>query len=157
MASDRDSQRGKVYEWEERFVAPRDGSRISYQQAQGMVDAIWAEMGLLYPPKVEPLPRQARSILADANRLSIRLPDVSPSWWLLHELAHAMTSTQDGQSDRHGRIFVGVYAQLLTRYLRLPSDALLQSLNGAGIEFDARAQPLFIDNSARWLWRTVGS
>src|SRR5215469_5593330 len=139
MTDDRDSQRGNVYEWEESFVAPRDGSRIAYQQAQGIVDAISSEMGLLYPPKVEPLPRQARSILADANRLSIRLPDVCPSWWLLHELAHAMTSTHDGQSDGHGRIFVGVYAQLLTRYLRLPSDILLRSLEGAGIEFDARA------------------
>lgn len=146
MTGDRDGQRGKVYEWEESFVAPRDGSRIAYQQAQGIVDAIWAEMGLLYPPKVQPLPRQARSILADGSRLSIRLPDISPSWWLLHELAHAMTSTHDGQSDGHGRIFVGVYAQLLAHYLRVPPEILLRSLDGAGIEFDARAQPVFIDN-----------
>ena len=64
-----------------------------FAQAQGMVDAIWAEMGLRFPPKVEPLPRQARSTVADADRLTIRLADASPSWWLLHELAHAMTST----------------------------------------------------------------
>src|ERR1700760_608344 len=143
MTGDRDSQRGKVYEWEESFVAPRDGSRIAYQQAQGMVDAIWAEMGLLYPPKVEPLPHQARSILADANRLSIRLPDVSPSGWLLHELAHAMTSTHDGQSNGHGRIFVGVYAQLLTRYLRIPSETLLRSLKDAGIQSELQPRPVF--------------
>ena len=145
MTDDRDSQRGKVYEWEESFVAPRDGSRIAYQQAQGIVDAIWSEIGLLYPPKVEPLPRQARSILADGNRLSIRLPDVIPSWWLLHELAHAMTSTHDGQSDRHGRIFVGVYAQLLTRYLRIPSETLLRSLEDAGIQSELQPRPVFLD------------
>ena len=85
-----------------------------------MVAAIWAEMGLRFPPKVEPLPRQARSMVADANRLSIRLADTSPSWWLLHELAHAMTSTHDGRSDGHGPKFMGLYARLLTRYLRVP-------------------------------------
>ena len=135
MTGDRDRQRSKVYAWEERFVAPRDPSSIAFAQAQGMVNAIWAEMGLLFPPKVEPLPRQARSTVADA----------SPSWWLLHELAHAMTSTYDGRSDGHGPKFIGLYAQLLTRYLRLPSDALLTSLRVAGIEMDTRAVPIFID------------
>ena len=146
MTGDRDRQRSKVYAWEERFVAPRDPSSIAFAQAQGMVNAIWAEMGLLFTPKVEPLPRQARSTVADANRLSIRLADASPSWWLLHELAHAMTSTYDGRSDGHGPKFIGLYAQLLTRYLRLPSDALLTSLRLAGIEMDTRAEPIFIDS-----------
>jgi hypothetical protein len=42
-----------------------------------MVDAIWAEFGLRFPPKVE-RQRQARSTMADATRLSIRLPESSP-------------------------------------------------------------------------------
>jgi hypothetical protein len=123
MTDNRDRQRSKVYAWEERFVAPWDPSSISFAQAQGMVNAIWAEMGLRFPPKVEPLPRQARSTVADANRLTIRLADACPSWWLLHELAHAMTSTHDG-SDGHGPGFMGLYAQLLTRYLRLVGAAV---------------------------------
>ena len=41
--------------------------------------------------------------------------------------------------------FIGLYAQLLTRYLRIPSDALLTSLRVAGIEMDTRAEPIFID------------
>ena len=145
MTADRDRQRTKVYTWEERFVAPLDPSSIAFAQAQGMVDAIWAEMGLHYPPKVESLPRQARSTVADANRLTIRLADVSPSWWLLHELAHAMTSSYDGQSDGHGPKFMGLYAQLLTRYLRVPTDALLASLHAAGITIDTQAAPVFVD------------
>jgi hypothetical protein len=103
-------------------------------------------MGLRFPPKVEPLPRQARSTVADANRLTIRLADASPSWWLLHELAHAMTSTHDSFSDGHGAKFMGVYAQLLTRYLRIPTDVLLESLHTAGIEVDMQAEPVFIDD-----------
>ena len=128
MTNDRDHQRSKVYAWEEHFVAPRDPSSIVFAQAQGVVDAIWAEMGLRFPPKVERLPRQARSTLADATRLSIRLNESNPSWYLLHELAHAMTSTHDGRSDGHGPVFMGLYAQLLIRYLRVPTDALLKSI-----------------------------
>jgi len=145
MIGAHDRQRGKVYAWEERFVAPHDPSTIVIAQAQGMVDVIWIEMGLSFPPKVEPLPRQTRSTLADANRLTIRLPDTSPSWWLLHELAHSLTSSHDGRSDGHGAKFMGLYAQLLTRYLWLPMDALLTSLHTVGIEIDQQAVPVFLD------------
>ena len=117
---DRDRQRNRVYAWEELFIAPRDPSLIEFGQAQGVIDAIWAETGLRFPPKVERLPCQARSTMADASRLSVRLADASPSWCLLHELAHAMSSTHDGRSEGHGPTFMGLYAQLLIRYLRLP-------------------------------------
>ncbi len=147
MIDERDRQRSKVYAWEERFVAPYDPSTILRAQAQGMVDAIWSEMGLRFPPKVEPLPRQARSTMADANRLTIRLADTCPAWWLLHEIAHGMTSTHDGWSDGHGPKFMGLYVQLLTRYLRLPMDALLSSVHTAGIEIDPQAVPVFLDAS----------
>jgi hypothetical protein len=40
-----------------------------------MVDAIWADMGLRYPPAVTSLSRQARSTIARADRLSILLSD----------------------------------------------------------------------------------
>ena len=76
MTDVRDHQRSQVYAWEERFVAPCDPSSIAFAQAQGMVDAIWAEMGLRFPPKVVPLPRQARATVADATRLLIRLADL---------------------------------------------------------------------------------
>ena len=147
MIDGRDRQRSKVYAWEERFVAPCDPSTIAFAQAQGMMDAIWSEMGLCFPPKVEPLPRQARSTMADANRLTIRLAPTFPSWWLLHEIAHAMTSSHDGRSDGHGATFMGLYVQLLTRYLRLPMDALSASVHHAGIEIDHRAVPVFLDAS----------
>ena len=143
--TDRDRQRSKVYAWEERFVAARDQTSIRFAQAQGMVDAIWAETGLRFPPKVERLPRQARCTFADATRLSIRLPASSPSWWLLHELAHVMTSTADGQSDGHGPKFMGLYVKMLARYLRMPVEASLMSLEAADIAVDMRAEPIFID------------
>jgi hypothetical protein len=142
----RDSQRSRLYAWEDRTIGKLDETRIGYAAAQGMVDAIWAEHALAFPPKVEKLPRQARAVLADASRLRLRLPESFPSWWLLHELAHCMTSTHDGESDQHGPLFVGVYLQLLTRYLRLPQAELLHSLHAAGIQVDPDARPLFLDD-----------
>ena len=118
---------------------------VVFAAAQGMVDAIWAEMGLRYPPCVERLPGQARRRIADANRLRIRLHAATPSWCLLHELAHAMTTAQDGASDGHGAGFVGLYMRLLVRYLRLDPAMLRDSLHQAGISFDAEARPVFCD------------
>src|SRR5207249_3216651 len=97
-------------------------------------------------PKVERLPRQARATVADATRLSIRLADTSPSWWLLHELAHALSTTHDGQSDGHGAVFMGLYARLLVRYLRVPTDTLLTSLKADGIAADMQAEPIFVND-----------
>lgn len=110
-----------------------------------MVNAIWADLGLLYPPSVQRLPRQARRTVASANRLALFLPDETPEWCLLHELAHALTTTHDGASDGHGPVFVGVYAGLLARYLRLDRDWLLSSLAGAGVAVDMAARPVFLD------------
>ncbi len=127
------------------MIAPRDLSPIPFPAAQGMVDAIWSEMGLRYPPRVEPLPAQARTRVADADRLTLRLPPLTPSWCLLHELAHAMTSSHDGRSDGHGPSFMGIYVQLLGRYLRIEESWLLRSLEEAGIQVRIAARPVFVD------------
>jgi hypothetical protein len=139
----RDRQRSRFYAWEQQFVAPCDQTLIVFAAAQGMVDAIWGDMGLRFPPKVERLPRQARCIAADATRLSIRLPQLSPSWLLLHELAHALSSTHDGISDGHGPIFVGLYVQMLARYMRVPTEELVQSLASFGLGVNLSAKPIF--------------
>ena len=110
-----------------------------------MVDAIWSDMGLRYPPAVASLSRQATATIARANRLSILLADRTPSWCVLHELAHAMASDADGRSDGHGPIFMGVYVRLIERYLRLDTRTLIDSLQDAGIEVTRDARPTFVD------------
>ena len=42
---------------------------------------------------------------------------------------------------------MGLYVQLLTRYLRLPMDALLTSVRAAGIDINHHAAPVFLDTS----------
>lgn len=137
-----DRQRARVYAWEDAVITKADTSVVPFSLAQGMVDAIWSEFGLLYPPKVERLPRQSRRLTADGSRLRLRLPELIPSWLLLHELAHALSSAADGASDGHGRDFMGLYVNLLSRYLRLPAVELIRSATEAGIKIDPDARPL---------------
>ncbi|PHK95272.1 hypothetical protein CR162_08870 [Pseudoroseomonas rhizosphaerae] len=149
MSRQQDAQRRRVYAWEDRFVAPYGGGEIRFEAAQAMVDAIWADLGLRYPPKVERLPVQARRRMADADRIRLRMPDALPDWILLHELAHALSSTQEGASDGHGPRFLGLYARLLIRYLRIPEDILFRSLEEASLRFDPAARPAFLDHPPR--------
>lgn len=126
-------------------MAPCDPTILLFSSAQAVVDAIWSDMGLRYPPAIVPLSRRATATMACANRLSIWLADRTPSWCVLHELAHAMTSDADGRSDGHGPIFMGVYVRLIERYLRLDTRTLIDSLQDAGIEVTRDARPIFVD------------
>jgi hypothetical protein len=127
------------------MIALRDPTFIAFGKAQPMVDAIWSEMGLKYPPAVEPLPRQSSATIARASRLSICLPAQTPSWCLLHEIAHAMTSDVDGGSDGHGPIFMGIYLKLISRYLRIDPGYLRESATGHEIKVSPAATPIFVD------------
>jgi hypothetical protein len=140
----RDRQRSRVYDWENRIVVPHDRTQVPIAAAQAMVDAIWAEMGLLYPPRVEPLPAAVRKRLAEADRLTIRLPVSVPSWCLLHEMAHAMTSDHDGRSDGHGPLFMGIYVQLLCRYMRFDEAHLRATAAETGILVAVTPKPSFV-------------
>jgi hypothetical protein len=94
---------------------------------------------------MRPLPVQARKTVARATRLAIEAPPELPSWVLLHELAHAMASTAEGDNDGHGARFVGLYLRLLVRHARMPEEELARSLRAAGIAFDPEARPAFLD------------
>src|SRR5271166_6963144 len=73
------------------------------------------------------------------------LADRTPSWCVLHELAHAMRSQADGRSDGHGPVFTGVYIRLIVRYVRLDPQILIDSLQDARIEIVRGARPVFVD------------
>ncbi len=135
----------RLYAWEDRVVAPRDRSRVPFARLQALVDHVWAAEGLRFPPRVRRLPVQARKTVARATRLAIEAPPELPSWVLLHELAHAMASTAEGDNDGHGARFVGLYLRLLVRHARMPEEELARSLRAAGIAFDPEARPAFLD------------
>ncbi|MFC7476717.1 hypothetical protein ACFQS7_20280 [Dankookia sp. GCM10030260] len=140
-----DAAARRLYAWEDAEVGPRDTSRVPFARLQALVDHVWAAEGLRFPPRIRPLPRQARRTVARATRLAIEAPAELPTWVLLHELAHSLTSTAEGGSDGHGPRFVGLYVHLLVRHARMPEAALVASLRAAGIAFDPAARPAFLD------------
>lgn len=134
----------RIYAWENRVVAPLDRSEVPFAQMQALVDHVWAEEGLRWPPRMRQR-RATRATLATGSRLAIEAPATLPSWILLHEIAHAMTSTAEGQGAGHGPDFVGVYVRLLVRYCRLDQAMLAETLAAAGIRWNAEAKPSFLD------------
>jgi hypothetical protein len=92
-------------------------------------------------PVVEPLAPQARVTIASANRLSIFSAEQTPSWCILHEIAHAMTSTADGNFDGNGANFIRIYLRLIVRYLRRSPDELQQTIQDNGLNFRSTRNP----------------
>jgi hypothetical protein len=142
----RDLQRSRVYAWEEAVASPRDRSAIPFERAQMLVDGVWLAEQLLYPPRVEPMPRQARRTWATGCRTTIRLPQdrPTPTYVILHEVAHALSSTVDGDADAHDPDFVGLYMGLLDRRLRIPTPLLMFTAKQHAVAFNLAAKPRFI-------------
>jgi hypothetical protein len=135
----RDRHAAKLYAWEDKVVAPRDRSLVPFARLQALVDHVWAEEGRRWPPRVRPLPKQARRTVARATRTAIEAPAELPSWVLLHEIAHALTAEVDGNHAGHGPDFVGAYLRLLVRHARLDRAMLEESLAKAGIAWSGGA------------------
>src|SRR3954465_9516479 len=110
-----------------------------------LVDACWLAEQLLYPPRVAPMPRQARRTWATGSRTPIRLPPdrPTPPYVILHEIAHALSSTVDGDSDAHGPDYVGLYMGLLDRRLRIPLPLLMFTAAHNSVGFNLAAKPRF--------------
>ena len=128
-----DSAARRFYAWEDAVIAPRDRSLVPFARLQALVDHVWAAEGRRWPPRVRPLPKQARRTVARASRTAIEAPPELPSWVLLHEIAHALTAEVDGRHAGHGPDFVAAYLRLLERHVRLERGLLEATLAEAGI------------------------
>jgi hypothetical protein len=129
----RDPDARRLYAWEDAVIAPRDRSLVPFDRLQALVDHVWQGEGRRWPPRVRPLPKQARRTVARATRTAIEAPAELPSWVLLHEVAHALTADVDGVHAGHGPDFVAAYLRLLERHARLDRAMLEASLRQAGI------------------------
>ncbi len=138
----RDYQQSKVYHWQSVILYPMDKSRVDFDQAHDLLYYVWRDEGLEYPPIIVPLAPNEKKASAKANRLKIWWPTNKslPSFVLLHEVAHSMTTNYEGIGDRHGKDFVGVYMRLLNKHLRIPLPLLFYTAKVAGVEFDYQAR-----------------
>lgn len=136
-----DYQKSKVYRWESSFNV---GGWVPYDMAQSVINYIWADYGLSYPPKVQTLSRNA-NVEGKANRTVVYLQPNNTMLTILHELAHSMTSDLYGESDLHGPRFVGVYMKLLHKYLNIDLFEMLKQAAIHKIDVDYTANPVFVD------------
>jgi hypothetical protein len=142
-----DVQRQKVYRWEQKAIAPIHDRIVRFEDAQTFIDGVWLAMGLLWPPEVVPMARQARRVIAKGGRLTIHLPPEVQAWVLVHELAHALTNTahDEGDGEGHGPDFMGMYLKLLDRVLSIPLAYTMYSLQAHSIQYNLGVQPRFAD------------
>lgn len=133
----RDYQKSRLYKWENKFVAPLDVTNVSFENLQAITDYVWKDMGLAHPPKVERLPAHNHSCWATGSRMKIRVQERGcPTWVLLHEMAHSLTSDFEGHSHHHGAKFVGKYLDLICRYIPSANRLLLlASLSANKVDF----------------------
>ena len=143
MSKIRDSQKSSVYAWENTIVAPHDQNLVHFDSIQSVINWIWQQEGLQYPPLIEKMPKQKHAS-GDASRICLRFQEQTYTWIILHELAHAMTSNIDDLSNHHGSLFMGIYIQLLIRYLHLPYQEIVDSALSRGLKIKLDARPVFI-------------
>lgn len=148
MLGQRDSQKSKVYAWENQHVIGRTEAYIPFERCQEMVNYIWEQMGWQYPPRVRPLHINNTKAAAKANRLNVYVPEQhgAKTTVLVHECAHSATAEVDGQSERHGPEFVGVYMRMLDKLipgLHLP--VLMFTAKEMKVKFDLTHIPNILD------------
>ena len=142
----RDFQKQRVYDWERLAVQPKDKSLVPYSNLQTITNYIWEREALVYPPMVTAMPKQNRNAWAKANRTHVYAPEAGlPTWVLIHELAHSLTCTVEGHSERHGPEFVGMYMRLLEKHLGIPMPLLMYTANANGVQFNINARVAFLD------------
>ena len=139
----RDRQKSKVYDWERKYIAPFDKSNVPFDNINGIVKYIWEQEGLKYPPEVKKI--DVRNYAWGTGcRTAVHFQENAPTWLILHELAHSMTCTIHNESNEHGALFMGLYIQLASRYLKLDFTELLTSAIAFGLRVDAKARPVFL-------------
>lgn len=127
-----DSQRARVYRWEQANVFPGRDARLSLDACRALVEAVyrWAERDRVgatgwAPPRVTD-GRGRRH--ACGSREVIKLPRwARTAPIVLHECAHGLAP------DGHGPRFVAAYVALLERFLGMDAAALRLTLSTAGI------------------------
>lgn len=136
----KDYQKNKFYQWEDKEIISKDSSNVSYDNIQNVVNYIWEQEGLEYPPKVIPIDKRNTTTWAKANRNTICCPSELPNTIILHELSHSMTSNIEGESAKHGARFVGVYMNLLSKYANFDLLQLMYSAKQSGIDFNFKGK-----------------
>lgn len=141
----RDSQRQKVYDWENTLP---EGKMISFDEIEAYVNYVWDEMNLKNPPKVLPFPHNMKNCVGDATRFNVRFHDnrKTSQKTILHELAHSMTCDIENNSEKHNEIFVGMYIVLMEKFLNFGLAMLWYSAEVNNVKYEKFVKPTILDS-----------
>lgn len=148
----------RVYRWEaDARLDANDRSRLDPRTAKVVLDHVWRDMGLLYPPLLEVNPT-LNSSSAYGNRHKITVGQQVNHVTLLHEIAHSMDvsvetslgatalrpDSEVGGGSYHDENWLGLYVDLLDKYLGGPCFNklwLMKTLHDAGLTFSLAPRP----------------
>jgi hypothetical protein len=129
----KDTQKSKVYSWEDTHIAVMDPATITVDEAQDLVDFVWAQQGRNNPPVVRINKRSG----ASATRMDLNFSKKALHRWIvLHEIAHSLADGLYEQGkEGHGPEFVAIYASLLEDHLKLPKPLLWYTMAISGVKY----------------------
>ena len=139
-----DYQKSRVYAWEQTEL--HDLGLVPRERAQDLVNFIWTSEGLVYPPSVIDIHVNTKKWAGWANRCEIALQPMVSTKTIIHEVAHSMCATVDGDSNGHGPWWMGVYMKLLEKHMKIPLSVLMYTADRDGIDFNITAYPIFLDD-----------
>lgn len=143
MSCCKDYQKSKVYCWERLHM--REGQWLEFAEIEEYVHKVWKALDLKYPPLVEKLHANDKN-LGKGNRSMVAFPATGASQaTILHELAHALTCTVAGSTDKHGPEFVGIYMKLAAQHLGESLFKLWYTAEASGVAFNPAATPSIND------------
>lgn len=163
---ERDTQRSKVYAWEQQFDAsceinqhadgPAEIVRITtppmmtLAEIKKLVTKVARDYGLTHIKVGVGDGRARRRACYSPSTRQIKMPRWSRKRWIvLHELAHWIEYVmQPGRCAWHGREFVGIYMELLRRYDARDLAEMQASARAARLDFQSNEQ-----STARYLKR----
>ena len=140
---ERDGQKTRVYDWETKSVNSINKLKFSFEDIPDIIEYVWHAEGLKKPPKVLPLSPTATATHAQRgiNGIEFSTTKRTEFWVILHELAHQMNQYPTGEHHGayHGRVFMGLYMQLLCRHLFIPMPLLISRAKKAKLTFNLKA------------------
>lgn len=134
-----DFQKSKCYAWQQQVVFSQDKFVLTLDQAQQLVDFVWANQGRANPPRVETTKSKRWCY---GNRTKIRLNQHGfYTCVVLHELAHSLDFALDEKllwkHHGHGPNFMKIYINLLVKYMKLDLITLLHTAKQFGLKVAA--------------------
>lgn len=141
----REYQQTKCYKWEHGLTLKNNPS-FPLEKIQEKVNEIWAAMGLIGPPEVQALPINTKW-LGTGTRMVVKFRKNHPTTLdtILHELAHAMCGSINGAGHKHDEHFVGVYMELMIKFMDIDRFYLWFTADKAKLQYEKFAKPKIMD------------